>query len=237
MVTCANYENNCFRSLLFIKNSILNIDSLQGIDAIMIIDMINFTMQVRWALWSYSLWMLHYSSLCKGLIMWSLNINLGSWDFWYHRASFVLVMKKFTNTSQVSCTIQKPTFRPSVLFTVLEYVNMVYLYVALFSFYVHIMCSLVDRERVALINVYCNMCTMCGRYFVYPLVKMCTNCWKKSVFVTYIDQKSFSRFKRCFIYGISGLLQCLTRPSWCTWMAKQSSKYCNRPGYTPFLHV
>lgn len=94
MVTCANYENNCFRSLLFIKNSILNIDSLQGIDAIMIIDMINFTMQVRWALWSYSLWMLHYSSLCKGLIMWSLNINLGSWDFWYHRASFVLVMKK-----------------------------------------------------------------------------------------------------------------------------------------------
>lgn len=47
MVTCANYENNCFRSLLFIKNSILNIDSLQGIDAIMIIDMINFTMQVR----------------------------------------------------------------------------------------------------------------------------------------------------------------------------------------------
>lgn len=109
-------------------------------------------MQVRWALWSYSLWMLHYSSLCKGLIMWSLNINLGSWDFWYHRASFVLVMKKFTNTSQVSRTIQKPTFRPSVLFTVLEYV-MVYLYVALFSFYVHIMCSLVDRERVALINV------------------------------------------------------------------------------------
>lgn len=178
MVTCANYENNCFRSLLFIKNSILNIDSLQGIDAIMIIDMINFTMQVRWALWSYSLWMLHYSSLCKGLIMWSLNINLGSWDFWYHRASFVLVMKKFTNTSQVSRTIQKPTFRPSVLFTVLEYV-MVYLYVALISFYVHIMCSLVDRERVALINVYCNMCTMCGRYFVYPLVKMCTNCWKK----------------------------------------------------------
>lgn len=144
----------------------------------LIIDMINFTMQVRWALWSYSLWMLHYSSLCKGLIMWSLNINLGSWDFWYHRASFVLVMKKFTNTSQVSRTIQKPTFRPSVLFTVLEYV-MVYLYVALFSFYVHIMCSLVDRERVALINVYCNMCTMCGRYFVYPLVKMCTNCWKK----------------------------------------------------------
>lgn len=60
----------------------------------LIIDMINFTMQVRWALWSYSLWMLHYSSLCKGLIMWSLNINLGSWDFWYHRASFVLVMKK-----------------------------------------------------------------------------------------------------------------------------------------------
>lgn len=83
----------------------------------LIIDMINFTMQVRWALWSYSLWMLHYSSLCKGLIMWSLNINLGSWDFWYHRASFVLVMKKFTNTSQVSRTIQKPTFRPSVLFT------------------------------------------------------------------------------------------------------------------------
>lgn len=165
MVTCANYENNCFRSLLFIKNSILNIDSLQGIDAIMIIDMINFTMQVRWALWSYSLWMLHYSSLCKGLIMWSLNINLGSWDFWYHRASFVLVMKKFTNTSQVSRTIQKPTFRPSVLFTVLEYV-MVYLYVALFSFYVHIMCSLVDRERVALINVYCNMCTMCGHYIL-----------------------------------------------------------------------
>lgn len=39
----------------------------------LIIDMINFTMQVRWALWSYSLWMLHYSSLCKGLIMWSLN--------------------------------------------------------------------------------------------------------------------------------------------------------------------
>lgn len=75
----------------------------------LIIDMINFTMQVRWALWSYSLWMLHYSSLCKGLIMWSLNINLGSWDFWYHRASFVLVMKKFTNTSQVSRTIQKPT--------------------------------------------------------------------------------------------------------------------------------
>lgn len=94
MVTWANYENNCFRSLLFIKNSILNIDSLQGIDAIMIIDMINFTMQVRWALWSYSLWMLHYSSLCKGLIMWSLNINLGSWDFWYHRASFVLVMRR-----------------------------------------------------------------------------------------------------------------------------------------------
>lgn len=84
-------------------------------------------------------------------------------------------MKKFTNTSQVSRTIQKPPFRPSVLFTLLEYV-IVYLYVALFSFYVHIMCSLIDREQVALINVYCNMCTMCGRYFVYPLVKMCTNC-------------------------------------------------------------
>lgn len=113
--------------------------------------------------------------LCKGLIMWSLDINLGSRDFWYHRASFVLVMNKFTNISQVSHTIQKPPFRPSVLFTLLEYV-MVYLYVALFSFYVHIMCSLIDREQVALINVYCNMCTMCGRYFVYPLVKMCTNC-------------------------------------------------------------
>lgn len=130
----------------------------------LIIDMINFTMQVRWALWSYSLWMLHYSSLCKGLIMWSLNINLGSWDFWYHRASFVLVMKKFTNTSQVSRTIQKPTFRPSVLFTVLEYVNMVYLYVALFSFYVHIMCSLVDRERVAL-----NKCILQYVYYVWTL--------------------------------------------------------------------
>lgn len=153
----------------------------------LIIDMINFTMQVRWALWSYSLWMLHYSSLCKGLIMWSLNINLGSWDFWYHRASFVLVMKKFTNTSQVSRTIQKPTFRPSVLFTVLEYVNMVYLYVALFSFYVHIMCSLVDRERVAL-----NKCILQYVYYVWTLfcVSFSENVYKllKKISVCYFHR-------------------------------------------------
>lgn len=185
MVTCANYENNCFRSLLFIKNSILNIDSLQGIDAIMIIDMINFTMQVRWALWSYSLWMLHYSSLCKGLIMWSLNINLGSWDFWYHRASFVLVMKKFTNTSQVSRTIQKPTFRPSVLFTVLEYV-MVYLYVALFILCSHYVFSRWQRTSSI------NKCILQYVYYVWTLfcVSFSENVYKllKKISVCYFHR-------------------------------------------------